>query len=200
MAGGVLMAALLAHVVGIKVAVPVMTTALIFSHTSRAVIYWRDTDWSIAGRVLVFGLPTIVLGAVVFGRLDPRTIAIIFALFLISSFPIKYWARRHNIKTGPRLLAGASAVWGMLAGNVIGPGFFLAPFLLGTGIKRLTAQVRPHAAHTAPNHMPRHLPSAGLVEVPEIDHVAPHDPAYIAQNASNASSPKLSWPANPGGM
>jgi hypothetical protein len=26
----------------------------------------------------------------------------------------------------------------MLAGNVIGPGFFLAPFLLGTGMNRLT--------------------------------------------------------------
>jgi uncharacterized membrane protein YfcA len=26
----------------------------------------------------------------------------------------------------------------MLAGNVIGPGFFLAPFLLGTGMSRLT--------------------------------------------------------------
>ncbi|MEM9056633.1 MAG: hypothetical protein AAGD86_04100, partial [Pseudomonadota bacterium] len=38
----------------------------------------------------------------------------------------------------PRLLAGASAVWGLLAGNVIGPGFFLAPFLLGTGMNRLT--------------------------------------------------------------
>lgn len=35
------------------------------------------------------------------------------------------------------MLAGASTVWGMLAGNVIGPGFFLAPFLQGTGMNRL---------------------------------------------------------------
>ena len=28
-------------------------------------------------------------------------------------------------------------IWGMLAGNVIGPAFFLAPFLLGTGMNRL---------------------------------------------------------------
>ena len=51
---------------------------------------------------------------------------------------MKYYARRHNIHTGPKLLAGASIVWGMLAGNVVGPGLFLAPFLLGTGINRLT--------------------------------------------------------------
>ena len=35
-------------------------------------------------------------------------------------------------------MAAVSSVWGMLAGNVIGPGFFLAPFLLGTGMNRLT--------------------------------------------------------------
>ena len=138
MAGGVVMAAILAHPVGIKTAVPAMTVALIFSHLSRALMYARESDLAIAGRVLLFGCPTIVIGAVIFGRIDPRTVAIVFAAFLAASFPITYWARRHQVRTGPKLLAGASAVWGMLAGNVIGPGFFLAPFLLGTGMNRLT--------------------------------------------------------------
>ncbi len=138
MAGGILMAAILAHLVGIKAAVPVMTIALVFSHFSRAVMYARDTDWAIAGRVLLFGCPTIVVGALIFGWIRPATIAIVFAAFLALSIPIKHWARHHDITTGPALLSGASAVWGMLAGNVIGPGFFLAPFLLGTGMNRLT--------------------------------------------------------------
>lgn len=138
MAGGIVMASILAHLIGIKAAVPVMTVALIFSHSSRAIMYAREADWSIAGRVLLFGCPTIVIGAVIFGKISATTVAIVFAAFLTLSFPIKYWARRHEIKTGPKLLAGASTVWGMLAGNVIGPGFFLAPFLLGTGMNRLT--------------------------------------------------------------
>ncbi len=138
MAGGVVMAAILAHIIGIKAAIPVMTCALIFSHSARAVMHWRDTDWSIAGRVLLFGGPSIVVGAIVFGLISARAVAVVFALFLIASFPVKYWARKHQLVTGPRLLAGASAVWGMLAGNVIGPGFFLAPFLLGTGMNRMT--------------------------------------------------------------
>ena len=138
MAGGIVMASLLAHIIGIKLAVPVMTVALVLSHLSRTLMYARDTDWRIAGRVLLFGCPTIVLGAIVFGLISARTVAIVFAVFLMASFPIKYWARQHEIKTGPKLLSGASAVWGMLAGNVIGPGFFLAPFLLGTGMNRLT--------------------------------------------------------------
>lgn len=138
MAGGVVMAAILAHLVGIKSAVPVMTVALILSHLSRAIMYARDTDWSVAGRVLLFGVPTIVVGAVVFGLISATTVALVFAGFLTASFPIKYWARRHSIRTGPKTLAAASSVWGLLAGNVIGPGFFLAPFLLGTGMSRLT--------------------------------------------------------------
>ncbi len=138
MAGGIVMASILAHLIGIKVAVPVMTVALILSHSSRAIMYAKETDWSIAGRVLLFGCPTIVIGAIVFGKISATTVAVVFAAFLTLSFPIKYWARRHKVKTGPKLLAGASTVWGMLAGNVIGPGFFLAPFLLGTGMNRLT--------------------------------------------------------------
>ena len=138
MAGGIVMAAILAHLVGIKTAVPVMTIALVFSHLSRAIMYARDTDWTIAGRVLLFGCPTIVVGALIFGWISPAIIAIVFATFLTVSIPIKHWARQHDIRTGPALLSGASAVWGMLAGNVIGPGFFLAPFLLGTGMNRLT--------------------------------------------------------------
>ncbi|MDH3531620.1 MAG: sulfite exporter TauE/SafE family protein [Gammaproteobacteria bacterium] len=138
MAGGVVMAAILAHIIGIKAAVPVMTVALILSHLSRAIMYMQETDWSIAGRVLLFGGPMIVVGAIVFGLISSTTIAVVFAAFLALSLPIKYWALRREIKTGPKLLAAASSVWGMLAGNVIGPGFFLAPFLLGTGMNRLT--------------------------------------------------------------
>ena len=138
MAGGIVMAAILAHLIGIKAAVPVMTVALILSHLSRAIMYAKETDWAIASRVLVFGVPTIVIGALIFGVISETTVAIVFAAFLTFSFPIKYWARAHQVRTGPKLLAGASMVWGMLAGNVIGPGFFLAPFLLGTGMNRLT--------------------------------------------------------------
>lgn len=138
LAGGVLMAALLSHILGIKVAIPVMTCALLFSHSSRVFLYRRDVDLRIAGWVLLFGLPAVALGALIFTVLSARAVALVFALFLIASFPIKAWAKHHNVKTGRKLLAGASAIWGILAGNVIGPGFFLAPFLLGTGMNRLT--------------------------------------------------------------
>lgn len=138
MLGGIIMTAVLSQIIGIKQAIPVMTCALIFSHASRAHIYWQQVDSQIATRVLLFAGPTLVAGAYLFSLLNSKIIATAFVFFLIFSFPMKYYARLHNIKTGPRLLASASMIWGMLAGNVIGPGFFLAPFLLGTGMSRLT--------------------------------------------------------------
>ena len=138
MAGGVVMAALLSHLVGIKVAIPVMTVALILSHGSRILFYWRDINWPVARRVLLSGLPMTAVGALIFTVLDPSLVALVFAAALSLSFPVKYWAQRRQRVVGPKTLALASCVWGVLAGNVIGPGFFLAPFLLGTGMNRLT--------------------------------------------------------------
>ena len=137
LAGGVTMTAILSHIVGIKVAIPIMTCALVFSHASRIGLYWHHTDWAIARRVLLFGLPMTAVGALLFTVLDPQIVALIFAGVLVLSFPIKFWVHAKGMKTGPRTLAVASSLWGILAGNVIGPGFFLAPFLLSTGMNRL---------------------------------------------------------------
>ncbi|HSG63252.1 MAG TPA: sulfite exporter TauE/SafE family protein [Pseudomonadales bacterium] len=137
MAGGALMVAVLSYVVGIKHAIVIMSCALIIGHGSRVVIYLRDIDVALMRRILMFGTPTLVLGAVVFGYMHSQWVALVFALFLIASFPIKYWAAARQMKTSPKVLSIASVVWGLLAGNVVGPGLFLAPFLLGTGINRL---------------------------------------------------------------
>lgn len=137
MAGGIVMAAILTQLIGIKAAFPVMTVTLLFSHASRVLLYAREADWPTAFWVLLFAAPTIAIGASVFAWLDPQLIALIMAVFLFASFPIKRYARKHELLVGRKLLAAASSLWGLLAGNVIGPGFVLAPFLLGTGMDRL---------------------------------------------------------------
>ena len=53
MAGGIVMAAILSHIIGVKTAIPVMTIALILSHLSRAALYARDTDWAITRLSLI---------------------------------------------------------------------------------------------------------------------------------------------------
>jgi len=136
MAGGIVMTAILSQFVGIKVAIPIMTVALLLSHSSRVYLYWQYADRKVTARVLYFGTPSLIVGAYFFSMLSSYYITLIFLCFLILSFPIKYYAHKNNIKTGPKLLASASTVWGALAGNVVGPGFFIAPFLLGTGLNK----------------------------------------------------------------
>jgi uncharacterized membrane protein YfcA len=138
MAGGVVMVLVLGYIIDIKAGIAAMTCALIISHSSRVFFYAGDINRQLVLRVLLFAAPTIVLGSWLFTYLDARIIALVFAVFLTLSFPIKYWAKHYKLKTSPQLLSAVSVVWGMLAGNVVGPGFFLAPFLLGTGINRLT--------------------------------------------------------------
>lgn len=134
--GGILMVAVLTRFIDIKQAVPVMACALLISHANRALLYWRDTDWRVAVHVLLFGCPFVIVGALLFRTMSANTITLLFIGLLVVSFPFKYLAAIREIRTGPGLLSAVSIVWGMLAGNVIGQGFFLAPFLLGTGIGR----------------------------------------------------------------
>lgn len=134
--GGVLMVVVLVHVIGIKQAVPAMACALLISHVGRALLYWRNTDWRIALRVLAFGCPSVILGALLFKSLTARAVTLLFVVLLVGSLAFKYLETIRRLRTGPISLSAASVVWGMLAGNVIGQGFFLAPFLHGTDMNR----------------------------------------------------------------
>jgi uncharacterized protein len=134
--GGILMVAVLASVVGIKAAVPAMACALLISHVSRALLYWRSTDWRTALRVLAFGCPAVIAGALLFRTFSARTISLFFVILLLGSLFGRYLEEGRRLRADPNSLAAASVLWGMLAGNVIGQGFLLAPFLLGTGMRR----------------------------------------------------------------
>lgn len=137
LAGGVVLVAILSHLVGVKLAIPIVTCSLVFSHASRAWLYYQYVDWRSVAIVLLFSVPTIAVGAVVFTTLSETRVALMMACFLSLSLPVKAWAKRRNRQTGDVLLAGASFGWGFLAGNVVGPGFVLAPFLQGRGMGRM---------------------------------------------------------------
>jgi uncharacterized protein len=134
--GGILMVAVLTSVIGIKQAVPAVACAQLISHVTRALLYWRSTDWRMAFRVLAFGCPAVILGALLFRTFSARTISLFFVILLLGSMGIRYLKDGRRLRSDPKSLIAASILWGILAGNVIGQGFLLAPFLLGTGMRR----------------------------------------------------------------
>ncbi len=152
LAGGFLMAAMLAPIIGVKPAVPAMSIALLISHLSRGVFNRRDIDWPSARDIMMLGTPMVIAGAIVYGLLPPQIIALLLAFVLIVSLPLRHWAKRRNVRTSRPMLRGVGAIWGFLSGNTIGPGMLLTPFLLGTGMSR-QAFVGTLASVTLVNHI-----------------------------------------------
>ena len=135
-AGGFLMAAALSLLVGVKPVVPVMSVALAVSHLSRLLLNVRAIDRTALFSVMIAALPTIVVGALVYGVLPTRAVAIVLGVIILSSIPLRHWAHSREIKAGRRTLGAVGAAYGFLAGGSIGSGMLLTPFLLGFGLGR----------------------------------------------------------------
>ena len=135
-AGGFLMSAILATVIGVKPVVPIMSVALLISHTSRVFLNARDFDRTAFWTVVIPAMPFVVLTAVLYGKMSSSVVAIVLGMIVIISIPMRRWAKRQQINTSKPLLAGAGAVYGAMAGTSVGPGMLLIPFLLGFGLAK----------------------------------------------------------------
>jgi len=135
-AGGFLMSAILATVIGVKPVVPIMSVALLISHTSRVFLNARDFDRTAFLTVVIPAMPCVVITAILYGKMSSTAVAIVLGLIVIISIPMRRWAKKQQIKTGKPLLAGAGAVYGAMAGTSVGPGMLLIPFLLGFGLAK----------------------------------------------------------------
>ena len=133
-AGGFIMTAVLALLIGVRPVIPVMSIALIVSHASRGLFNLRDFDRSVYGNISWISIPMIVAGAVAYGFLPVSVVALILGLVILSSIPVRRWAMARNIKTGKSTLRLVGGIYGLLAGASIGPGMLLPPFMLGTGM------------------------------------------------------------------
>ncbi|MGI9345706.1 MAG: sulfite exporter TauE/SafE family protein [Gammaproteobacteria bacterium] len=134
LAGGLILLVLLTQVVEIKLAVSVVSCALLFSHASRIFIHINQLDWAKFGLLMSGALPTIVLGAWIFTWLSGQLVATFMAFTLLVSIPIKQWSKARQLRLKSTLLPPVGLFWGIVAGNTIGPGFLLAPFLQGAGL------------------------------------------------------------------
>ena len=135
-AGGFLMAAVLAPLIGIRPVLPVLSVALLVSHSTRALLNIGDFDRKAFVAVVVSSVPAIVLAAVAYGRVSTTTIALVFAVVIVLSIPLRRIATRRNIKATEKTLVGAGAAYGLISGMAVGPGILLVPFLLGYGLSR----------------------------------------------------------------
>lgn len=135
-AGGFLLSAAIAPIIGVKPIVPVISVALLISHSARALLNMRDFDRSVYFAIALPAVPCIVGGALIYGRLEATAIAILLGCVILSSIPIRRWAKAREINAGKPTLHAAGAVYGGLSGTSIGPGMLLIPFMLGYGLRK----------------------------------------------------------------
>lgn len=135
-AGGMLMAAVLAMVIGVKPVVPVISVALLISHSARALLNFRKFDLQVFLLVSASALPGLLLVSFLYGRLSATWIGTVLGCVLLLSIPIKRYGTKTDFQLGPKGLGGASAVYGLLSGASVGAGMVLSPFMLAFGMGR----------------------------------------------------------------
>lgn len=134
-AGGFLMAALLAPLIGVQAVVPVMTVMMLVSHSSRALLNRSDINWQAFRLVILPAAPFIVLSAYFYKDLPVALIGFLMGTVIIASIPLRRLGTRLGT-TAPGTLGAMGGVYGLLSGASIGPGMLITPFLLGFGLRR----------------------------------------------------------------
>jgi len=135
-AGGFLMTAALAVIIGVKPVVPVMSVALLISHAARALLNVQDFDRTVFFSIVVPAVPCIVIGAAFYVWLPATAIAVLLGCVILASIPVRRWAKTRDMTTSRPALYAAGGVYGGLSGTTIGPGMLLVPFMLGYGMTK----------------------------------------------------------------
>ena len=135
-AGGFLLTSALALVIGVKPIVPVVSVALLISHSTRALLNSGAFDRKVFLSVTLPALPCILVFALLYGRMSAPVIAVFLGVVILASIPLRYWAASRQIKVSKAQLGAAGAVYGTLSGASIGGGMLLVPFLLGYGLRK----------------------------------------------------------------
>jgi uncharacterized membrane protein YfcA len=132
---GALMPLVLVPIMGAEPVVPVLSLSALLTNFSRTAAFYRFVDWRRALIVLLAAVPTCVLGAWAYTRLNSTGALIVIASMLIASVPLRRLMRRRGLGLTDRTLAAAAFGWGPLAGGTVGAGIILLSLLMATGLE-----------------------------------------------------------------
>ena len=135
-AGGFLMTAVLAGLIGVKPVVPVMSVALLISHSARIFLNRQNFNADVFWAVVLPATPCIIFAAWLYGKMSSALLAVILGLVVVLSIPLRRWASSRQIRTSKRTLMGVGSIYGAFSGASIGSGMLLIPFMLGYGLTK----------------------------------------------------------------
>src|SRR3954462_14984701 len=131
---GVILAAALVPLIGVKALVPVMAVAGVIINAGRFWFYRESLERRMLGVVLVSALPFLVLGTWLYSVLEARSVGTILGSAVIASVPLRRILRKKAVMLSTPSLAVGSGIFGLASGLATGTGVILVSLLLGTGM------------------------------------------------------------------
>jgi uncharacterized membrane protein YfcA len=131
---GVILAAALTPLIGIKAVVPVLAVAGVIINSGRFWFYRASLDRRAFGIALIGALPFLVLGTWIYSMLDARTVGTVLGLTVIATVPVRRFLQHHKIVLNSAGLAVGAGVFGLASGVATGTGMIQVSILLGAGL------------------------------------------------------------------
>jgi len=132
---GALMPLVLVPIVGAEPVVPIIAISALFSNTSRALAFKSYISVRRALIVIAAAVPTCVLGAYGYTKLNNTGAALVIGTMLIVSVPLRRLLKRHGFGIGDRGLGAAAFGWGVVVGGTAGAGIILLSLLMSAGLE-----------------------------------------------------------------
>lgn len=133
-AGALLLSIAVAPALGVKLAVPVVTVAMVISHGARAMYFKKKVDWKVFSILFCCAFPFILLGVHTYVSLSEAAVGLLLGTILLITIPLRRFLKNKSVKI-PRAAIGLVAIpYGFLSGASFGVGMLLGPFLLGAGL------------------------------------------------------------------
>jgi hypothetical protein len=131
---GVILAAVLAPLIGIKAVIPVLAVAGVVINAGRFWFYRASLERRTLALVVAVSLPFLVLGTWIYSVLDVRVLGTVLGLVVIGSVPLRRFLAHRKIVLDRKGLAIGSGVFGLATGIATGTGVIMVTLLLGTGM------------------------------------------------------------------
>ena len=106
---GVILAALLAPLIGIKAVIPVLAVAGVVINAGRFWFYRASLVRPTLVLVLAVSIPFLVLGTWIYSILDARSLSVVLGLAVIASVPVRRIFHAKKMKLGALGVATGSA-------------------------------------------------------------------------------------------
>lgn len=133
---GLIMLPLLAAIVGVRAAAPILTVTLLIGNLSR--IWWsrHEMDRLVAVRFLAGAVPATAIGAIFYAGATSEWLRWIIGGFLIAALPIRRFMLSRQVPILLRHFPLIGACFGILSAIVVTIGPVLTPFFLAYGLRR----------------------------------------------------------------